>query len=73
MWLLCLGITANAGGVGLPAHPIVAIAVVTECAQLLPISIQGIGVREATLGGPGRRWAQRRLPHARPTTPCIFC
>jgi uncharacterized membrane protein YbhN (UPF0104 family) len=48
MWLLCLGIIANASGVNLPAHVIVAIAVVTECARLLPISIQGIGVREAT-------------------------
>jgi uncharacterized membrane protein YbhN (UPF0104 family) len=47
-WLLCLGIIAMASGVNLPAHVIVAIAVVTECARLLPISIQGIGVREAT-------------------------
>jgi hypothetical protein len=31
-----------------PAHVIVEIAMVTECARLLPISIQGIGVREAT-------------------------
>jgi hypothetical protein len=34
--------------VNLPAHVIVAIAVVIECARLLPILIQGIGVREAT-------------------------
>jgi len=47
-WLLCLGIIATASGVDLPAYVIVAIAVVTECARLLPISIQGIGVREAT-------------------------
>jgi hypothetical protein len=47
-WLLCFGIIAKASGVNLLAHIIVAIAVVTECARLLPISIQGIGVREAT-------------------------
>jgi glycosyltransferase 2 family protein len=47
-WLLCVGIIAIASGVSLPVHVIVAIAVVTECARLLPISIQGIGVREAT-------------------------
>jgi uncharacterized membrane protein YbhN (UPF0104 family) len=47
-WLIGLGIIAHASGVGLPVHVIVMIAVVTECARLLPISIQGIGVREAT-------------------------
>jgi uncharacterized membrane protein YbhN (UPF0104 family) len=47
-WLLSLGIVAKASGVRLPAQLIVAIAVMTECARLLPISIQGLGVREAT-------------------------
>ena len=47
MWLLCLGIIAKASGVNLPAHVIVAIAVSIECVRLLPILIQGIGVREA--------------------------
>jgi uncharacterized membrane protein YbhN (UPF0104 family) len=47
-WLLCLGIIADASGVGLRSNIIVMLAVVTECVRLLPISIQGIGVREAT-------------------------
>ena len=47
-WLLCLGIIARANGLLLPSQDIVMIAVVTEFARLLPISIQGIGVREMT-------------------------
>jgi uncharacterized membrane protein YbhN (UPF0104 family) len=47
-WLICVGIVATASGIGLSARVIVMITVVTECARLLPISIQGIGVREAT-------------------------
>jgi uncharacterized membrane protein YbhN (UPF0104 family) len=47
-WLLCLGIMARGTGLLLPARVMVMIAVVTECARLLPISAQGIGVREVT-------------------------
>ena len=38
-------VVAEASGIGLPVHVIAMITV--ECARLLPISIDGIGVREA--------------------------
>jgi uncharacterized membrane protein YbhN (UPF0104 family) len=47
-WLLCLWLIADASGMDLRPSIIVMLAVITECVRLLPISIQGIGVREAT-------------------------
>jgi uncharacterized membrane protein YbhN (UPF0104 family) len=47
-WLLCVGILASGAGVALSPATTAGAAIITEFARLLPISIQGIGVREAT-------------------------
>lgn len=47
-WLACIAIVSDRTGVSLPLDKLVMITVATEFARLLPISIQGIGVREAT-------------------------
>ncbi len=48
MWLACVTVLADAAGVGLDRAIVGMIAIVTEFSRLLPISVQGIGVREAT-------------------------
>ena len=48
MWLVCLMVIARATGIGLDHAVVGMIAVITEFSRLLPISFQGIGVREAT-------------------------
>ena len=47
-WLACVSVLVNATGVGLALAVVGMIAIVTEFSRLLPISVQGIGVREAT-------------------------
>ncbi len=47
-WLLCVVILTEAAGLALTPEIVIMIAVVTEFSRFLPISIQGIGVREAT-------------------------
>jgi uncharacterized membrane protein YbhN (UPF0104 family) len=47
-WLMCVAVVAFGAGLALPLEGIVMITVATEFARLLPISVQGIGVREAT-------------------------
>jgi uncharacterized membrane protein YbhN (UPF0104 family) len=49
-WLSCVGILAYGAGVTLPPLTSARAAIITEFARLLPTSIQGIGVREATFG-----------------------
>lgn len=48
MWLVCLMVLASATEVGLDHAVVGMIAIITEFSRLLPISFQGIGVREAT-------------------------
>jgi glycosyltransferase 2 family protein len=48
MWLVCLMVIARATGIGLDHAVVGMIAVITEFSRLVPISFQGIGVREAT-------------------------
>jgi uncharacterized membrane protein YbhN (UPF0104 family) len=47
-WLACVDVLANATGTGLERTVVAMIAIVTEFSRLLPISVQGVGVREAT-------------------------
>ena len=47
-WVAAATVLCQAVGLELPPNQIAAIAVLTEFARLVPISIQGIGVREAT-------------------------
>jgi hypothetical protein len=48
MCLSCASVLANATGTGLERTVVAVIAIVTEFSRLLPISVQGVGVREAT-------------------------
>ena len=48
MWLVCLMVIASATKIGLGHAVVGMIAIITEFSRLLPISFQGIGVREAT-------------------------
>ncbi len=48
VWAVSAHSISSDTGVGLALAPIALIAVVTELARMLPISLQGIGVREAT-------------------------
>jgi hypothetical protein len=61
-WLVCVGIIAEASGVGLRPSIIVMLAVVTQCVRLLPISIQGIGVREATFASLAAQFGGAAAP-----------
>lgn len=47
-WLMCVVIAAGAAGLTLDLGRTIMITVATEFSRLLPISIQGIGVREVT-------------------------
>jgi len=47
-WLVCLMVLASAMEIGLDRVVVGMIAIITEFSRLLPISFQGIGVREAT-------------------------
>jgi glycosyltransferase 2 family protein len=48
MWLICLMVLGSATEIGLDHEVVGMIAIITEFSRLLPISFQGIGVREAT-------------------------
>jgi len=47
-WIFCVGILAYGAGLALAPGALTGAVIVAEFARLLPISIQGIGVREAT-------------------------
>jgi glycosyltransferase 2 family protein len=47
-WLACVAIASRAAGLALDLNRIIMITVATEFSRLLPLSIQGIGVREIT-------------------------
>ena len=47
-WLACVVVVSQAAGLDLHADTLTMIAVITEFSRLIPVSIQGIGVREAT-------------------------
>ena len=48
IWLACFVVVASAVGVGIDRATVGMSAIVAEFSRLLPISVQGIGVREAT-------------------------
>ncbi len=75
MWLVCLMVLGSATEIGLDREVVGMIAIITEFSRLLPISFQGVGVREATfafLAAQAGGSSKPRLPRAPRPTHCIL-